>query len=824
MAFPYIAGINLIPGTGEFAYDTTPYSGKQPGAADFTPINTYHAPGGTRTDVRYALDQLQAALPNCATISIVVVWFANSLDAASCQVYPSSTFIGGAFQPTAGGADSWRVCDVTLATSGLIPISRNSAGQSTYGGTPSDQSIVRCIQEIKSRGLKVALYPLLLLDTPGKPWRAGIGHSPDVSSAAAAVVASFLGPATPSMFTRDATNLTVHYSGSAADFTYRRFILHYANLVALAGGVSVFALGSELLGLESIRGPAWTPVGTTDASGNAVWDYPFVAGLITLANDCRSVFDMAGLTKSIAARENLIVYSSDWTQWMGAQHSGTGYSGIWPHLDSLYASGNVDFVSLDNYMPLADWTTGTGGLDAQNWRAPAPTSWPVAAPSTIGFNLLGAPDIHDIAYLQANIEGGEKFNYFYTDYAVSQKLDPNGTMQTITAPQGDRLAQARKVYFAGQELFAFKQIRWWWNNRHQAVYDNGDGQGTIPRGPATEWIPQSKSVGFLEYGFPTVDRSPNENNKFFDPSSVSGAAPFWSIWNAAGSAPLVDDTIALLALEAFYTYWTANNAASAGGVSMIATDLMFAWTWDARPLPEFPRRTDVWADGLNWQYGHWLNGKLPALPAPTSSPAPSYGPFPTFPSLPGLAWSMTVTPRFATVAHDRASGKSGRRMKMRYPLYEIELSFDLLRSDAVDLELQQLLGFFESVQGQAQPFWLAPPGLATLSNQSIGTGDGVTTTFPMLRSTGAFTEPLGGVSALSAVRVAGVTQAPASYSLSAGYEPSLTFTGAPPNGAAINVDGSALWLCRFADDTLGFEQFAYELFELRSVKLVTVKL
>ena len=119
---------------------------------------------------------------------------------------------------------------------------------------------------------------------------------------------------------------------------------------------------------------------------------------------------------------------------------------------------------------------------------------------------------------------------------------------------------------------------------------------------------------------------------------------------------------------------------------------------------------------------------------------------------------------------------------------------------------------------------MASPAIAGLANQLIGAGDGVTTSFAMVRSTGAFTEPLAGVSSLSAVRVGGVTQAPSSYSLSSGYEPSLTFVTAPASGAAINVDGQALWLCRFMDDTLGFEQFAYQLFELKRVKLITVKL
>ena len=35
-------------------------------------------------------------------------------------------------------------------------------------------------------------------------------------------------------------------------------ILHYANLCVVAGGVDLFLIGSELCGLETIRGPGWT--------------------------------------------------------------------------------------------------------------------------------------------------------------------------------------------------------------------------------------------------------------------------------------------------------------------------------------------------------------------------------------------------------------------------------------------------------------------------------------------------------------------------------------------------------------------------------------
>jgi hypothetical protein len=821
MAFPYIGGINLIPASGEFVYDTVAWCGQQPGGA-MTPINSYHAPGGSRADVMFALDQLQAALPNCTSVALVVQWMGDSLDASQCKVYPSSTFIGGAFQPAAGGSDSWRVSDVTLQTSGLIPISRPDGVHASYGGTPSDQSVVRCLQEIKRRGLEASLYLMMNMDTAGQPWRGLVTYASDISSAASAAAASFLGSAGISQFSRDTANLTVHYSGNVLDFTYRRFALHYANLAVIAGGVSVFAIGSELRGLEAIRGPAWTPAGSTDASGYAKWDYPFVAGLMTLASDCRAVFDAAGLTKNLASRQNLVTYSADWSQWTGVQH--TGVSGIFPHLDALYASADIDFVSIDNYMPLSDWTTGAGGLDAMNWRAPAPTTWPVSAPDAIGFGLKSAPDIHDKDYLKANIEGGEKYHYWYDDYSAAPALDPNGTLQQVTSPQGDRRAQARNAYYPGQQLLAFKQLRWWWNNPHRAVYDAGDGAGVAPHGPQTQWIAQSKSIGFLEYGFPTSDRSANQPNIFFNPRSVSGGAPFWSVWNAARTAPLVDDSLTLIALQAVWEYWTVEgrNETSATNLPMIATDLMFAWCWDARPLPEFPLRQDIWSDGANWANGHWLNGKFPALPAPAAPTPPSYGPYPTFPALIGLGWSTILKPKFATQGHDRASGKSSRRAKMRWPIYEIELSYDFLRGDGTQ-EMQQISGFFAAQQGQAQPFWLAPPGLSEIAGQAIGVGDGVTTAFALTRTTGGFSEPLAGVSSISAIYIDGVAAPSSAWSVSSGYQPVVTLASPPPPHAVVSMDASALWLCRFKDEALSLEQFAYKLFRSKSVKLVTVK-
>src|ERR1700724_1947943 len=301
----FVNGVNLLPSTGEFTYGTTARIGQRVTEAALTGVNFYFAGGPPKTDYSYSIDQLQAAFPACTTVAVVCAWFGNSdnLTVANCQIYPATTYVNNgsiinpatglpwpvispsAFQKWNGStwvSDHWMVSSLTETSSGLIPIS-SSGGSFTYGGTPSHQSIVECIVDLKARGFRVVFYPFILMDSPGKPWRGRITYSPDVSSVATSAVAAFLGSANTSQFTR--LSNTVSYAGSPTDFTYRRMVLHYANLCIVAGGVDVFLIGSEFRGLETIRGPGWTITGTTDGGVKAIWDYPFVAGMITLADD-----------------------------------------------------------------------------------------------------------------------------------------------------------------------------------------------------------------------------------------------------------------------------------------------------------------------------------------------------------------------------------------------------------------------------------------------------------------------------------------------------------------------------------------------------------
>ena len=817
---PTLTGVHLLPATGEFTYDTVAYLGKRASEAAPSAINTY-AGQGPKTDYSVSMDQLQAQHPECATVSIVCAWFFDSTDASACRVFPSTTYIGGQFQQASGGADVWRCSGLTQASAGLIPIPTGANGAFIYGGTPSDQSLVRCVRDLRARGLRVVFYPFLLSTAAGEPWRGRITVSPDLSSAATAAAAAFLGSAAASQFSRDATNLTVAYSGSPTDWTYRRMILHYANLMAVAGGVDLFVMGSELRGLETIRGPGWTPAGATDAGGHATWDYPFVAGLVQLAADVRGVFDAAGLTKSTAALKNLVTYSADWSSWMGFQHPGA--NGQWPHLDALWASPNIDLVSFDNYLPLSDWTTGEGGLDAQNWQAPPPSAWPTRTPNARGFGLAGAPSIYAPAYLQANIEGGEKFDWYYNDGAnLGAGDDPNGSGLIVSRPEGDRAAQSRQPYASGQEILANKQVRWWWGNTHRAVYADASG-AWVGQGPATAWAPNSKPVIFLEYGFPACDKATNQPNLFYSPASRESGTPYWSAWTSAAGgalAPLRDDTILEAALDAVHDYWQVNNQTVAG-VPLIQWTFCCAWNWDARPFPTFPDLSSVWGDAGDWAAGNWLGAGRTALSPPAPQPDPGPGVYPTFPALAVRGWSVHVRPRFLTVVAQHVSGRETRSAGRAYAQREIELTYDVLRADAT-AELATVAGFYASAGGAAGAFWFAPPGLSALARQTLGVGDGSNTVFPLLAATGAASEPVQASGGVTGVYLNGVAQ-PTGWSVAGGYAPALHFAAPPGAGVAVSADFNLLWLCRFAEDVADFENFQSLLWCWGTVKLQTTR-
>lgn len=540
-----ITAVTIIPGATEYGYDTNIQ--RQVFFDGVTKAENAHS-SEAGTDWTVSLNQLQETCVNCKRAALVVSWFGDDLAANQCTIRPKVENHLKLVTP-----NPWSVAG----------LSQNSAtrvstldSQPAYGGTPSDSSVIRAIQDMKARGMDVMFYPFVLMDIPADnelinpyggaigqaahPWRgritlsiaSGEPGSPDASADAQSEVEAFFGSTSP----------------GASEWSYRRMVLHYAHLCADAGGVESFLLGSELKGLTRIRG----------ADGS----YPAVAALETLAADVRVILGPA--TK--------ISYAADWSEY-GA-YSPPGESGTLDFpLDSLWAHSDIDFVGIDNYMPLSDWRSQSTHLDGEDrWAGP-----------------------HQIDYLQHNITAGEGFDWYY-------------------ASPLDRENQARTPITDGMYnkpwVWRFKDLRGWWENSHVGRV------GGVELSTPTDWVPEGKQIYFTELGFPAVDNATNQPNSFIDGKSTESALPYFSNGRR-------DDFQQRQALQAVLDYWdrslnaapeSANPMSSVYGAPMVAHDRIYLWTWDARPYPAFPQLTDVWSDGVNWQLGHWLNGRLGAAP------------------------------------------------------------------------------------------------------------------------------------------------------------------------------------------------------------------
>ena len=546
----HVKAVSVIPGSTEFGYD--PEIVTRQGDEGVTLSENAHASAGA-SDFSVSLDQLTATCRKVNAASLVVAWFGNDLRCGQCQVKPG---VDNATKVTA--PEAWRVCDTTRESAHLV--SWHDGGPA-YGGTPSDASVIRAILDMKSRGLKVMFHPFVLMDVAAGnarpdpyggveqapyPWRGritcsiapGRAGSPDTTATCAAEVAGFVGTARASHFSGSGT--AVSYSGPP-EWSFRRMILHNAKLCALAGGVDAFLIGSEMVGLTTLR-----------QQQNA---YPFVEALRALAADVKAMLPGA-----------LISYGADWTEYSGHQPQ-DGSGDVFFHLDPLWAMPQVGFVGIDNYLPMADWRDGEQHRD----------------------RLAGWRSIYDLAYLKANIGGGEGFDWYYRSAA-------------------ERAAQLRTPISDGAYgkhwVFRRKDLKGWWLNRHY------NRPGGVEAAQPTAWVPQSKPIWFTEAGCAAVDKGANEPNAFIDAKSVESRLP-------TASSGTRDELMQARYVTALDQYWSAfanNPLSTVTGQRMVNANRIFLWAWDARPFPQFPARDDVWSDAVNHERGHWLNGRAGMLP------------------------------------------------------------------------------------------------------------------------------------------------------------------------------------------------------------------
>jgi hypothetical protein len=551
-----IKGIVLIPASGEFVYSptaVTEVTGDGVGLSE----NVHTREGATDWDA--SLKQLDSTLPNAKSVSLTVSWFGTDLRCGNCQIKPGVDRRGKITEPLV-----WGVSGATRADAHLISL---KDARPAFGGTPSDQSVVAAIQDLKARGHEVVLTPFILMDIgdtntlpnpyggssqPNYPWRGRITCFPapgqpgtvDKTAAAAAQVAAFVGTVQASHFSIAGTEVT--YTGPN-EWSLRRMVLHQAHLAKAAGGVTAFVIGTELRGLTAIRSSASS--------------FPFVNALATLAADVKAVLG-AG-TK--------VTYAADWSEYFGYQPA-DGSNDVYFHLDPLWASAAIDAIGIDLYWPLADWRDGTAHLDF----------------------LAGTRSGYDLDYLRSNVQGGEGYDWYYAS-------DANRAAQ-IRTPITDGLGKPW--------VFRYKDIKSWWLNPH---YNRPLGvESTTP----TAWVPQSKPFWIMETGCPCIDKGANQPNVFVDPKSSESFIPYFS----RGTR---DDLIQRRFLRAFIQAFDPTSAGYVPGANPLSTvygqrmlDLarIHIYAWDARPFPAFPDSLAVWGDGDNWRFGHWLNGRFSAAP------------------------------------------------------------------------------------------------------------------------------------------------------------------------------------------------------------------
>ena len=284
-----INAIAMIPGSGEFVYDTKIQRKKyiKNESTEIIEENINSHTEKSESNAIVSLNQLQETLPNVKWIAPVINWFATNLDASKCKILPGVEFKD---ENTTTFPDTWKVGGFERQNAHLITQNNQLP---IYGGTTNDQSILRYLKLLKTRGYKVMFYPMILVDDISKPWRGRIyAHHPE-----------------------DIKKFFDNTHG------YKNFVTHYAKLVK--GYVDAFIIGSELVGLTKFK----------DKENN----FPAVDKLIELANE----------VKEILGQGVKISYGADWSEY---HHTDGG----WYHLDKLWASQNIDFIGIDAYFPLTD--------------------------------------------------------------------------------------------------------------------------------------------------------------------------------------------------------------------------------------------------------------------------------------------------------------------------------------------------------------------------------------------------------------------------------------------------------------------------------------
>lgn len=549
-----IRAVALTPGAGEFVYDIRPVS-HEPEAGVSESLTRHQLYGGS--DVDTALGHLVALCPSLRRVSLVVSWFGDDLRAGACSVAPRAEIV---HKPTVGA--EWSVAGLTRSSARIIS---EVGGRPAFGGTPSDESVVALIRRLRfDYGFEVVLYPFLMMDIPAgnalpDPY-SGAASQPRYPWRGRITCDPALGrPGSPEGSAAVAAQIEA-FVGTVvtADISVVGETVvcakpdewSYRRLVMHCAALAQAAGGVEGFVIGSEM------IGLTHLRGAA--GYPMVDQLAAIAQDVKTMLP-----------DTVATYAADWTEY-GAAVRDDGDTIDFP-LDPLWASPAIGAIGIDFYPPLSDWRDSAGHADAATARGPA-----------------------DPAYLRQRLTVGEAFDWYYADEA--------GRAAQVRLPITDG-AYGKPWIYRPKDLWG------WWSQTH--IRRAGGTETT-----ATPFVPGAKPIWLTEIGVPAVDKGANAPNMFPDPKSDEGGYPPFS----SGAR---DDLVQARALEAIISGFdparagfdaARNPVHPVSGIRMVDPNRIFVWNWDTRPFPAFPDLSGIWADGANFETGHWLNGRLEGTP------------------------------------------------------------------------------------------------------------------------------------------------------------------------------------------------------------------
>jgi uncharacterized protein (TIGR02217 family) len=201
-----------------------------------------------------------------------------------------------------------------------------------------------------------------------------------------------------------------------------------------------------------------------------------------------------------------------------------------------------------------------------------------------------------------------------------------------------------------------------------------------------------------------------------------------------------------------------------------------------------------------------------------------------FPVLRSLQFPVTRSPYFQTNIQKAKSGREVRISEQAIPLRKWSMSFSALRQNKIQVgqtynDFARLEGFFLQLGGAFDSFLFQAPEDFQLTDEDIGTGNGIALTYQITRNLGGYKESIYEIatSPVPVVKVNGVTKTVVTdYTINSSTGV-ITFVVAPPNTQHVTVTLQYYFRCRFTNDNIDLDLITSNLWQGETVEIEALK-